>query len=292
MIATIGYFDGMHEGHRYVISHVMQLAEKRGDGSIIFTFDRHPATLFRPDRVPQPLLTPEEKMEKIAACGVDDAVMFEFDADFASITSREFLEIIREDYGVTTLLLGYDNHFGQKETDDDGNTITPTFADYQRMGQETGVNIRLLTPLSDTPTSSTMIRRLLLDGNITEANSRLGYRYRISGTVVSGEQIGRQIGFPTANINVEGKLIPKSGVYAVEVCCPEPRKALLNIGSRPTFGGNGNTIEAHILDYNGNLYGNTIAVEFLQRIRDEQHFPTPEELIRQINRDMERVKAL
>ena len=136
MIATIGFFDGMHEGHRYVISQVTQLAEKRGDGSIVFTFDRHPASLFCPEKAPKLLLTPEEKMDKIAACGVEDVVMFEFDEELASLTKSEFLQILKEDYAVDTLLLGYDNHFGKKEKDSDGNFINPTFDDYVKKGKE------------------------------------------------------------------------------------------------------------------------------------------------------------
>ncbi len=307
MVATIGFFDGMHEGHRYVISQVMALAEKRGDGSMVFTFDRHPAALFCPDRMPKMLLTPEEKMDRIAACGVEDVVMFEFDEELASLTTNEFLQILKEDYGVDTLLLGYDNHFGKKEKDAKGNFINPTFDDYVKKGKEEGVRIKLLKEFksenqkseksaiekssnlqiaksSNETTSSSLIRQLLLEGDLEEANRRLGYSYSLTGKVISGYQIGRKIGFPTANIAAEvGKLVPKNGVYAARVS--KGGKAVVNIGNRPTFNGNDITIEVHIIDFEGDIYGENITIEFVSRLRDEMKFASPEELVEQINKD-------
>lgn len=293
MIATIGFFDGMHEGHRYVISQVTQLAEKRGDGSIVFTFDRHPASLFCPEKAPKLLLTPEEKMDKIAACGVEDVVMFEFDEELASLTTSEFLQILKEDYAVDTLLLGYDNHFGKKEKDSDGNFINPTFDDYVKKGKEEGVRIKRLEEFHHEDnecetTSSSLIRSLLLDGNLKEANLRLGYNYELSGKVVSGYQIGRKIGFPTANLQVQDKLIPKHGVYAAKAKIAggeEKLKAIVNIGSRPTFDGSETTVEVHIIDFKSDIYDAEITIELIERLRDEQKFGSAEELINQINKD-------
>lgn len=293
MIATIGFFDGMHEGHRFVISQVNELAEKRGDGSIIFTFDRHPAMLFCPEKAPKLLLTPEEKMKKIEECNVEDIVMFEFDEDLASLTTNEFLQILKEDYGVDTLLLGYDNHFGKKEKDAEGNTINPTFDDYVKRGKEEGVNIKRLQEFKRNEgqaitTSSSLIRTLLLDGNIKEANARLGYNYTLGGKVVSGFQIGRKIGFPTANIEVLDKLIPKNGVYAAYVKIEndeEKLKAIVNIGSRPTFDGHETTVEVHIIDFSNNIYDKKTSIELVSRLRDEKKFNSTQELISQINKD-------
>lgn len=304
----------MHEGHRYVISQVNQLAEKRGDGSIVFTFDRHPAALFCPEKAPKLLLTPEEKMQKIADLGVEDVVMFEFDEELASLTTNEFLQILKEDYAVDTLLLGYDNHFGKKEKDANGNFINPTFDDYVKKGKEEGVRIKLLKEFkssnhqiakssnrqiaksSNETSSSTLIRSLLLDGNLKEANNRLGYNYTLSGKVVSGFQIGRKIGFPTANIEVQDKLIPKNGVYAawakvkthdqqIAESSNAMQKAIVNIGSRPTFNGNETTIEVHIMDFHEDIYDTEISIQLIARLRDEQKFDSPEELIKQINKD-------
>lgn len=280
----------MHEGHRYVISQVTQLAEKRGDGSIVFTFDRHPASLFCPEKAPKLLLTPEEKMDKIAECGVEDIVMFEFDEELASLTTNEFLQILKEDYAVDTLLLGYDNHFGKKEKDADGNIINPTFDDYVKKGKEEGVKIKRLQAVcsSNATTSSSLIRSLLLDGNLEEANARLGYNYSLTGKVVSGYQIGRKIGFPTANIEVQDKLIPKSGVYAALATIgknAQKLKAIVNIGSRPTFNGDETTVEVHIIDFEENIYDTEITIELKTRLRDEQKFDSTEELISQINED-------
>ncbi len=286
----------MHEGHRYVISQVTELAEKRGDGAIIFTFDRHPASLFCPEKAPRLLLSPEEKMQKIEECDVEDIVMFEFDEELASLTANEFLQILKEDYAVDTLLLGYDNHFGRKEKDTEGYTINPTFDDYVKRGKEEGVRIKRLQEFKGhdeqaTTTSSTLIRSLLLDGNLQEANARLGYNYSLSGRVVSGYQIGRKIGFPTANIEVPIKLIPKNGVYAAYATIgknSEKLNAIVNIGSRPTFDGHETTVEVHIIDFNDNIYNNEITIELVSRLRDEQKFNSPDELIKQINQDKEK----
>lgn len=293
MIATIGFFDGMHEGHRYVISQVMKLAEKRGDGSIVFTFDRHPASLFCPEKAPKLLLTPEEKIEKIAECGVEDVVMFEFDENLADFSVEEFLQLLKEDYNVDTLLLGYDNHFGKKEKDADGNFINLTLEDYIKFGKEAGVRIKRLEVLSNEDnsretTSSSLIRTLLLDGNLKEANSRLGYNYTLTGKVVTGYQIGRKIGFPTANIEVHDKLIPKNGVYAALAKIGKDEntlKSIVNIGSRPTFNGSETTVEVHIMDFNGDIYNTEITIALVARLRDEQKFDSAEELISQINKD-------
>lgn len=306
MIATIGFFDGMHEGHKFVLSQVLQLAEKRGDGSIVFTFDRHPAALFCPEKAPKLLLTPEEKVQRIVDFGIEDVVMFEFDEELASLTTNEFLQILKEDYAVDTLLLGYDNHFGKKEKDANGNFINPTFDDYVKKGKEEGVRIKLLKEFkssnqqiaksSNETSSSTLIRSLLLDGNLKEANNRLGYNYTLSGKVVSGFQIGRKIGFPTANIEVQDKLIPKNGVYAawaeikpsVQQIAESPNamlKAIVNIGSRPTFNGSETTVEVHIIDFHKDIYDEEITIQLVARLRDEQKFDSPEELITQINKD-------
>lgn len=293
MIATIGFFDGMHEGHKYVISQVTKLAEKRGDGAIVFTFDRHPASLFCPEKAPKLLLTPEEKMDKIAACGVEDIVMFEFDEDLADFSVEEFLQLLKEDYEVDTLLLGYDNHFGKKVKDANGNFINPTFDDYVKNGKEVGVRIKRLEELHNEDsalgtTSSSLIRTLLLDGNLKEANARLGYNYSLSGKVVSGYQIGRKIGFPTANIEVQDKLIPKNGVYAAFATIGKDttrKKAIVNIGMRPTFNGNETTVEVHILGFEGDIYDKEISIELVSRLRDEQKFDSTEDLISQINMD-------
>lgn len=293
MIATIGFFDGMHEGHKYVISQVTKLAEKRGDGAIVFTFDRHPASLFCPEKAPKLLLTPEEKMDKIAACGVEDIVMFEFDEDLADFSVEEFLQLLKEDYEVDTLLLGYDNHFGKKEKDASGNFINPTFDDYVKNGKEVGVRIKRLEEFHNEDntlgtTSSSLIRTLLLDGNLKEANARLGYNYSLSGKVVSGYQIGRKIGFPTANIEVQDKLIPKNGVYAAFATIGKDttrKKAIVNIGMRPTFNGNETTVEVHILGFEGDIYDKEISIELVSRLRDEQKFDSAEDLISQINMD-------
>lgn len=343
MIATIGFFDGLHEGHRYVVSQLLALAKERGDGTIVFTFRNHPASLFAPESVPPMLLTAEEKEERLKTLGIDKVVMLDFNKELASLSTADFFLFMAKEHNVTTLLLGYDNHFGKKERTIEGTVIEHSFEDYVRLGRKAGVEVRKLSCLSKTEglvkqakfseksiqsiqpkesiqpkksiqskqlkesvqsekliqsspqTSSTLIRNLLLEGLLDEANARLGYDYFLEGKVVQGKRIGRKIGFPTANIEPpKEKLVPKRGVYAARaMIIKEPSAntneliAVVNIGICPTLKGEKPTIEAHILNFDDDIYGKNIRIEFIKRIRDEQRFVSERQLIEQIRLDKE-----
>lgn len=294
MIATIGFFDGVHEGHRYVLSQVKSLAEKRGEKSVVITFRNHPSSLFCPSSQKYLLLSPENKVEKIRECGIDDVVLLEFDKDLASKSAEQFLEILKNQFDVSTLLLGYDNHFGRIDKDEDGKSIKLGFSDYESLGERVGVVILRLKPfphsINQTPTSSSLIRSLLIEGNLDEANERLGYDYTISGVVIDGFKVGRKLGFPTANIHIDNQQYPKKGVYAAfckSKMHNEEWMAVVNIGNRPTFNREETNVEVHIINQKVDIYGDTISVKLRKRLRDEVKFSSQEELISQIKVDVE-----
>jgi len=296
--ATIGFFDGVHRGHRFLIECLRQEASTRGLSSMVITFARHPREVLCPDWKPQLLSTPEEKEALLRSTGVDRIEVLPFDNAMAQLSARDFMQdVLHQELGVKLLLTGYDNHFGHRERNA---RQAEGFADYQRYGREMGIEVIGGEPLSEGGLrfSSSLVRRLLSAGDVEKAHDCLGYAYRLSGHVVHGRQIGRQIGFPTANIRLDNpdKLVPLQGVYAVAVSLPEsqtaPLPGVMNIGSRPTFGGHHVTLEAHIPGFQGDLYGQPIAVDFLHRLRDERHFDTAEALISQMHDDIALARAL
>lgn len=288
-VATIGMFDGVHRGHRFVISCLQQEAAQQGLPSCVITFDRHPKTVVGSSFVPQALSTLDEKLELLSQTDIDLCVVLPFSREMAQLSAHDFMQqVLKERLGVRTLLTGYDNHFGHPDP-----AHPETFDDYCRYGQEIGMEVKAAPPSSpegDTIASSSLVRRSLLEGRIEEANDLLGYPYTLSGTVVSGEHIGTHIGFPTANLQPADphKLIPANGAYAVRVRIgdnPKPLLGMTNIGQRPTFDGKKTTLETHILHYDGALYGQSLTVSFICRLRDEQRFDTPEALAAQLRRD-------
>ncbi|MCF0202236.1 MAG: riboflavin biosynthesis protein RibF [Bacteroidaceae bacterium] len=285
-IATIGFFDGMHEGHRYVISQVTGLANQRAVSSVVFTFRNHPASLFSPKCQPKLLSTAEEKEMMLYEMKVGNVVMLDFSKELAATSVEDFLVFIRDGYGVDTLLLGYDNNFGRKGEE----TRVPGY--YESVGEKTGVLVKRLEAYGDS--SSTKIRKLLDDGDVLEANKRLLREYTMCGNVVCGYQVGREIGFPTANISVPPeKLIPKAGVYAAHFTLDGRQyKSVVNIGTRPTFGRNEIAIEAHVIGFDGDIYNKCVAVGFAVRLRDERKFGSVEDLIDQIKNDVNRAVHL
>ena len=304
-VATIGMFDGVHEGHRFVIRHVCNYAREHGLASMAITFDRHPREVVQDGFMPQLLTTFDERMQLLEKTGIDYCVVLPFTRELAALTAHDFMQLMREQLGVKVLLTGYDNRFGHDRND--------TFDDYVRYGRETGIQVRCLPPTQlcrwapsgqGTPSkeqgrhvSSSLIRELLTEGDISEAARCLGYNYTLSGTVVKGEHVGTTLGFPTANLQPEDpcKLIPKTGVYAVTVeglTAASSRLAMMNIGTRPTFGPHRQTLEVHILDYDGDLYGQTLRVSFLKRLRDERPFADEEELKAQLHEDEQQVRNM
>ena len=303
--ATIGVFDGVHAGHRQVIKHLVSTSRFPHLASMVITFDRHPRQLFDPDFRPQLLTTQEEKEREIERLGVDFLVVLPFTKEIAQLSARDFMaQILKEKLNVKSLQIGYDNRFGHDRTEG--------FDDYRRYGQELGINVYRGIKLSfqnyDFAICSSNIRSLLADdGDIETATIMLEHPYQLSGKVMPGEHIGHLLGFPTANIEPDDpfKVIPAAGVYAVwaqvadqttpnrrllhedAIACSggEVMPAMMNIGTRPTFEGRNRTLEVNILDFDGNLYGKTILITFVARLREERKFESPEALARQLEED-------
>ncbi len=280
-IATIGFFDGVHVGHRYVIRELCAEAEHRGMQAMVISFSCHPRQLLSPDMPVTLLTTTVERETMLRECGVHKVEMLRFE-DVRKMTAEQFMQYIHEQFNVDALLMGYDQRFGSD--------MPATADDYKSMAARVGLEIVQLTECDDVNThvSSTVIRRMLLKGKVTDANRLLGYEYSLSGKVVHGRQLGRQIGFPTANIEVEGdKLIPMDGVYAVGVCMQgKLAKGILNIGNNPTINAEKRTLEVHIVDYDGELYEQQLTVSFRRFIREERSFRSIEDLRKQIAADV------
>ena len=299
--ATIGVFDGVHAGHRQVIKHLVATARFSHLATMVITFDRQPRQLFDPEFRPQLLTTQEEKEREIEQLGVDFLVVLPFTKEMAQLSARDFMaQILKEKLNVKSLQIGYDNRFGRDRTEG--------FDDYRRYGQELGINvyqgIRLSFQDYNFAICSSNIRSLLADdGDIETATVMLAHPYQLSGKVMPGEHIGHQLGFPTANLQPDDpfKLIPASGVYAVwaqvaDQTTPGPSylggeamPAMMNIGTRPTFDGRNRTLEVNIFDFDGDLYGQTVIITFVARLREERKFESPEALVRQLKADKERV---
>lgn len=273
-VATIGMFDGVHLGHQYVLQQVVDYARQHGMQALCITFDHSP----RREQVLTPL---DEKLQLIRQTGIDTIEVLHFTKALKQLTAREFMEQeLLQKLNVKVLLTGYDNRFGHNREEG--------FDDYVRYGEELGIKVLALPAKGSI--SSSHIRQLLAQGYVSEAAECLGHPYSICGQVTHGEHIGTQLGFPTANIKtaVSSQLIPLAGVYAVRVQLErdkELRKGMMNIGTRPTFGEHLQTLEVHVLDYEGNLYGQSIKVEFIRRLREERHFDKPEALIEQLKKD-------
>lgn len=276
-VATIGSFDGVHQGHRFMVSQVMEQAKMRGLTSLVVTFSNHPLKVLRPDFQPQLLTLTEEKVELLQETGVDGIALLEFTKELSQLSAREFMQkILKQQLNVEVLIIGYDNHFGHDHK---------SFEDYVEYGKELGITVLQNTELqADFKASSTAVRNALNEGDITTANKVLGYSYYIKGKVINGFHIGRKIGFPTANIEVDAdKLIPKNGVYCVKAL---GHIGMMNIGFRPTLdNGPQRSLEVHLLDFNGDLYGDEIKIEFLHFLREERKFDSIEELQQQLKHD-------
>lgn len=309
-VATIGTFDGVHRGHQCLLHQVRNIANKRGLKAIAVTFDRTPRTVIGANTLTlkndcPSLTTISERTTLLRQTGMDEVVLLPFTPDMASLTAREFMQqVLRQQWRVEVLVVGYDHRFGHGRTDG--------FDDYVRYGQEMGIEVVRGEACidGDAAVSSTRIRRHITEGKITEANKLLGYQYILEGKVIDGYKVGRKIGFPTANIRISepNKLLPADGVYAVRVCFENEdgnttkinnqnpafkNVGMLNIGHRPTIAnGEERSIEVHILDFEGDLYGKSIRLELMERLREERTFGSLDELVAQLHTDMERVRVL
>ena len=284
-VATIGFFDGVHLGHRFLIQQVKVAATQTGWQSSIITFPVHPRQVIQSEFQPQLLSSPEEKIELLASTGVDNCILLPFTRELSQLTAYEFMQLLYDKYKVRMLVIGYDHRFGHNRAE--------TFEDYCRYGRELGIHIMQASAYTQEQdkVSSSAIRRALQTGDIRTASKFLGYHYYLEGTVVGGYKVGRKIGFPTANLRVDfpNKLIPSIGVYAVYVYVNgEKHKGMLNIGYRPTINnGTDLSIEVHILDFQGDIYHQKMRIEFIEFLRPEEKFHSVDELILQMQKDKE-----
>ena len=274
-------FDGVHRGHQFVLQQVVTTARQRGLLPMAITFDRSP----RSELVLTPL---PEKLSLLKSAGIDRVEVLPFTEELKAMTARQFMQqVLKERLHVKVLLTGYDNRFGRNREEG--------FDDYVRYGRELDIDVQALPPKGDV--SSSLIRRLLLEGRVAEAAEAMGRLYVLRGHVVHGEHVGTGLGYPTANIVAENacQLLPEAGAYAVMVQIGEEatlRPAMMNIGRRPTFDGQQQTQEVHLLHYDGDLYGQQLAVSFVQRLRDEQRFDSMEALQAQLSHDAQQAEKL
>ena len=271
-VATIGMFDGVHRGHQFVLQHVADEARQRALRSMAITFDKGSA---------QTLTPLAQKRTLLMNTGIDRIEVLTFSEALKQMTAREFMQqVLRDKYGVKVLLIGYDNRFGHNRTEG--------FEDYVRYGKELDIEVLQLPAAGEI--SSSIIRQQVAAGDISNANELLGHPYTIAGRVAHGEHIGTKLGFPTANIVVDDQcqLIPAAGVYAVNIRMEnntEWKHGMMNIGTRPTFNGQRQTLEVNIFHLSEDLYGQRIEVTFAERLRGEQRFDSAEALKEQLQRD-------
>lgn len=291
-VVTIGFFDGVHLGHRHLISEVRRIAAQRHMVATAITFDAHPRQVLQQDFVPQLLSTPEEKLALLADTGIDQCCMLHFDSDMATLSAYDFMQqVLHQRLNARVLVTGYDNRFGHNRTEG--------FNDYVEYGRHIGIDVVAGTPFEHggMRISSSLIRKYLAAGNIEQANQALGYTYTLSAPVTGGYAEGRRMGFRTANLDMNhiNKMLPAHGAYATRVRIDGNGvwlPAMTNVGARPTFGRSDTSVETFILDFDGNLYGHTIEVAFCHYLRPEKQFAGEAELTAQLTADEEQTRQL
>ena len=294
---AIGNFDGVHRGHQALLDEAQTRARRRGGPSAVLTFTPHPARLFAPAKAPPLIMSLERRLELFAAAGIDVAIVEAFTPAFAAIEADEFVRrVLAQDLAAADLVVGYDFSFGRGRA---GNV-----ARLAALGAELGLGVAVIPPVTidGIPCSSTRVRELCARGEVRRAATLLSRPVEIEGRVVRGAARGRKLGFPTANVVPEGELVPKLGIYAARTRLLEgpgagaAHQTALSIGRNPTFTGPGTgapvTVEAHLLDFDGDLYQRRVRLEILDRLRDEQRFESIDALIAQITADVARVRAL
>ncbi len=286
---TVGVFDGVHRGHRQVLSKLTAGAHANGALAVVLTFDPHPAKVF--GRGDIKLLTlPGERAKLLGELGVDTVITHPFSKDVADITALDFMQRLKTHLGLVQLILGYDSTLGKNR---EGNATR-----LAEIGLELGYAVETVSALGDESgvISSTEIRKLITVGNITEASRLLGHPYRLQGLVSYGDQRGRTIGFPTANLKyAHEKVVPAGGIYACWANVRgERHQAAVNIGTNPTFTPDKQTlsVEAYLLDFSEDIYDEIVTLEFVQRLRDELKYDSVEALIRQIHLDVEQTRQI
>lgn len=288
-VLALGNFDGVHRGHRKILDRVCRVAAERGSTPIVMTFDPHPPRVVRPDKAPPLIMTKAQKLEAIGQAGLQGAAIVRFTADLSHWDPDTFVQRVLVDWlRVADVWVGANFLFGHDRT---GN-----FSLLRVLGARYGFRADKIDPIryKDFVVSSTRIRRLLSEGRVDEAGALLGRQFAIDGTVVQGAMRGRAIGFPTANLATDNELLPPHGVYATTLTIDGVvRSSVTNIGVRPTVDETGAlSIETHVFDFDGDLYGKAVRLGFVQRLRDERRFESLDALKAQIAADSERARVL
>lgn len=279
---ALGTFDGVHLGHQKIISRAVELAQSMNGTSVVFTFLNHPLSVVAPERCPLQIDRPDFKAKLIENLGVDILLTIPFTEQFAKLSPEDFLSLLKKTLNPHYVVVGPNYSFGYKSSG------TPEFLAEKGKQQGFVVEVMDVFDVEGTVVSSTLIRHMLDNGNVSAAAKLLGRPARVSGEVIKGNQRGRTLGYPTANLAIEpGTAIPRDGVYAVFVESDHKKYCgIANVGTNPTFKGIDRHLEVFLFKYSGTLYGKKIAVNFIERIRDEKTFTGPEELKTQIQQDI------
>jgi riboflavin kinase/FMN adenylyltransferase len=287
VVATIGNYDGVHLGHQAILHSVVETARRLGALSLLITFDPHPLSVVAPSRKPKLLQTRGQKLAALEASGLDAVMILRFDSDMASLGGREFFsQVVCGPIGLAAVHVGWNFRFG-RDRSGDVNLL-------KAVSEERGFDVVGVPPVEvgGRTVSSSAIRKAVGEGDVETARGMLGRPFAVVGEVVRGDGRGRRLEFPTANVEVENAMTPLRGVYVTETVALATRYAsVANVGVRPTFGGAALTVETHLLEFDGDLYGERAEVRFLARLRDEQRFAGPEDLAAQIARDRAAAEA-
>src|SRR5215208_4476451 len=283
-VVTVGTFDGVHVGHHDVLARLTARARETGLRSLVVTFDPHPSDVVKPARAPLLLTTVEEKLEALAACGVDYCAVVPFTRTLAEFTAEDFVfQVLRPRFAMRALVIGFDHGFGR----DRAGSVEML----ARLGAAEGFSVDVVPAVElegGARVSSTSVRQAVTEGDLERAARELGRPYSVSGTVSHGDKRGRLLGFPTLNIARPSarKLLPPAGVYAVRVQTPAGSfGGMMNLGPRPTFGDSALSLEVHLFDVQAELYGATVRLDFLARLRETRAFPSAEALVAQLRED-------
>ena len=287
-VITIGSFDGVHRGHAHLLQTVIAHAREKNAGSIVVTLNPHPRLVLRPDSPMQLLSTLDERVELLAQQGLDYVVVFPFSLEQSKLRAREFVELLRNHLHIIELVCGPNFALGYKREG--------TIPVLQDLGQEFGFTVTVVEPhqFQDGIISSTRVRELVANGDVTQATALLGRHPMLRGVVVHGDHRGRELGYPTANLEVpDKKLIPANGIYAVRVRLGnEWHDGAASVGVRPTFGGGKRLVEIFILDFSRWIYGEELEVYFIERLRDEEKFDSIQALLDQMALDVQNARAI
>ncbi len=286
-ILTLGTFDGVHIGHQKIIKKLLKQQEKTPAPTVVLTFFPHPRMVLQQDQTLKLLNTIEERIELLQNLGIDCLVVHPFDYEFSRLTAEEFVEkVLVQHANIQNIIIGYDHRFGRNRT--------ANITDLEQFGKQFGFDVTQISAkeVNEISVSSTKIRSALIEGDIATANTYLGYPYFLTGSVQKGKQLGRSIGFPTANLQLTAdyKLVPKNGVYIVQsTLLGKTVYGMMNIGNNPTVDGTQQHLEVHFFDWNNDLYQQTIRVELLHKTREEIKFDSVVDLKKQLELDQQEI---